>query len=128
MNNPGSHEIVVGFNDLRHFFDVLKLNPGVIIIRFSATWCAPCKKIKSYVYNKFTGCGNNIICCDLDVDENAEVYAYFKRTRQVSGIPVLLAFFKGNTSNRSDEAITGTSTNYIDYFFEKCNNFVINQK
>lgn len=124
--NLGGHDVVVGFNDMQHFLDVLKINPGVIIVRFSATWCGPCKKIKNYVYNKFSSCGNNIICCDLDVDDNAEIYSFFKKSRQVNGIPVLLAFFKGNTTHRSNECVTGINTQQIDYFFEKCNNFVRN--
>ena len=123
MNNQGSHEVVIGFNDLQHFLDVLKINPGVIIVRFSATWCAPCKKIKNYVYSKFARCDSNIVCCDLDVDDNTELYSFFKKSRQVNGIPVLLAFFKGNVTMRSNESITGTNTESIDYFFDKCNQF-----
>lgn len=116
-------DIVISFDDSEHFLNVLKVNPGVIIVRFSATWCAPCKKIKNYVYNKFSNCPGNIVCCDLDVDENTELYSFFKKNKQVNGIPVLLAFFKGNTTRFSNESVTGTNTQQIDYFFDRCINF-----
>ena len=41
---------------------------------------------------------HNILCGDLDVDDNLDVYAYLKVKKMVSGIPVLIAYFKGNTA------------------------------
>ena len=29
--------------DRNQFMDLLKVNPGLIIIKFTATWCGPCK-------------------------------------------------------------------------------------
>ena len=37
------------------FFRLLELNPGLIIMKFTATWCKPCKKIKEEVGKKERG-------------------------------------------------------------------------
>jgi thiol:disulfide interchange protein len=113
-------EIIVEFNNKQHFIDCLQENPGVIIVQFTAKWCRPCRGIKPYVEQKFAECQDNILCCQLDVDENNELYSYMKRNRQVNGIPVLLAYFKGNGSTFSNLSISGTNTSEIDIFFNKC--------
>jgi thiol:disulfide interchange protein len=114
-------DIIVEFKDRQHFMDCLKENPGVMILQFTATWCKPCREIKSHIENKFTQCPDNIICCQLDVDENSELYAFMKKNRQVNGIPALVAYFKGNTSPYANISISGTDMGAIDNFFKKCN-------
>ena len=44
-NNPitNTKSIITGFNNRNEFLNALKMNPGVIIIKFGAEWCAPCK-------------------------------------------------------------------------------------
>lgn len=116
-------EIIVEFNNKQHFIDCLQENQGVIIIQFTAKWCRPCREIKPYVEKKFTECQDNILCCQLDVDENNELYSHMKRNRQVNGIPVLLAYFKGNGSTFSNLSISGTNVSEIDLFFNKCISF-----
>jgi len=117
-------DIIIEFNNKQHFISCLQENPGVIIIQFTAKWCRPCREIKPYVESKFTECHDNILCCQLDVDENNELYSHMKRNRQVNGIPVLLAYFKGNNSTFSNLSISGTNTQEIDIFFNKCFSFV----
>jgi thiol:disulfide interchange protein len=114
-------DIIIEFNNKQHFIDCLVANPGVIIIQFTATWCRPCREIKSYIENKFSQCtDDNIICCQLDIDSNNELYSHMKRNRQVNGVPSLLAYFKGNATTFSNMSISGTNTNEIDLFFNKC--------
>lgn len=116
-------DVIVQFNDKEHFLSCLKENPGVIIIKFSATWCRPCKVLQPYAENKFIECPDNIICCELDVDENVDLYSFFKKNRQVNGVPSLLAFFKGNVSPFANESVSGLNYEAIDYFFAKCIDF-----
>jgi thiol:disulfide interchange protein len=119
-------DIIVQFDDKNHFMNCLKENPGVIILQFTATWCKPCKEIKSYIESKFANCPNQIICCQLDVDENTDLYAFMKKNKQVNGIPALIAYFKGNISPYANASISGTNINSIDLFFNKCISFVRN--
>lgn len=115
-----SKDIIIGFNDRQHFMECLKENPGVIIIQFTATWCKPCREVKSHIENKFTECPDNIICCQLDVDENAELYSFMKKNRQVNGIPSIIAYFKGNVTPYASVSISGTKKDAIDNFFNSC--------
>ena len=115
-----SKDIIVNFNDRSQFMDFLKLNPGVIILQFTASWCKPCKEIKSYIEEKFSMCPNNIICCRLDIDENRDIYGFMKKNKQVNGVPSLIAYFKGNISPYSNISISGTNLNSINHFFNEC--------
>jgi thiol:disulfide interchange protein len=115
-----SKDIIVEFNDRVHFMNCLRENPGVIIVQFTATWCKPCKEVKSHIEQKFSICPDNIICCQLDVDENSELYAFMKKNRQVNGIPALVAYFKGNISPFANKSISGTNINAINNFFDEC--------
>jgi len=115
-------DIVIEFENRQHFLNVLKENPGHIIVKFGATWCKPCKKIKDTVEHYFTQCPKEVICCDLDVDENIDLYAYLKSVRQVNGIPALLAYKQGNTTFAPDYSYSGTDAIQIKMFFETiCN-------
>ncbi len=73
-----SKEVIVEFNDRMHFLECLKVNPGIIIVKFGANWCGPCKAIQVILELNFSQCEDNIICCDLDVDENSDLYSFFK--------------------------------------------------
>jgi len=114
-------EVIVQFNDRLHFLECLKVNPGIIIIKFGAEWCGPCRVIKDLLETKFSQCGPNIICCDLNVDDNADVYGFFKKNRQLNGIPSILAFFKGNITPFANLSVSGANLKEINVFFDKCN-------
>lgn len=115
----GEKTIIVEFDDRNHFMKCLEENPGTIIIKFSATWCKPCQKIKEYVENKFSQCSDDVICCDLDVDENMDLYTFCKKNKQVKGIPSILAWEKGNVSPFADCSVTGIETEHINLFFDR---------
>ena len=115
-----SKDIIVEFNDRQHIMECLKENPGVIIVQFTATWCKPCREVKPYIEQKFSQCPKNIVCCQLDVDENAELYAFMKKNRQVNGIPALVAYFKGNNSPYANASVSGSNLSGIEHFFNTC--------
>ena len=114
-----SHQVVYRCNRSQ-FKDLLENNPGVIIVKFGATWCKPCHDCKEQVYSFFGRAPRNVVCMDLDVDQNADLYSYFKRMKQVNGIPAFLAFFQGNVSYGPNINVTGSHPDPISKFFQVC--------
>ena len=115
-------EVITQFNDRNEFFDLLKVNQGIIVVDLNATWCGPCKKIQPLVDAFFASSPENVICCSLDVDENFDLYAFLKSKRMVNGIPALLCYIKGNVSYVPNLSHTGTDPAELDEFFRKCGN------
>lgn len=113
-------EIVCEIESKSQFFDLLQKNPGLIIIKFGASWCKPCKKIKPQVDIFFQQTPNNIICCDIDVDKCNELYTFLKSKRMINYIPTLLCYKKGNIDYAPDYSFTGSDLNELDIFFKQC--------
>ena len=112
--------IVTSLGTRQKFLDFLKVNPGIIIIKFGAEWCSPCQKIKGLIYQYYKNMPENIICCDIDADENYDVYTFLKAKRMVNGIPALLAYYSGNESYVPDDFVSGANEKYIADFFNRC--------
>ena len=106
--------------DRATFTKVLSENKRAIIIKFTATWCKPCKSIKGYVDNKFGNLPEDIVCFDLDIDDNFDLYAFMKSKKMVTGIPVMLCYKKGNEHFAPDHSISGTDIGQLDAFFAQC--------
>lgn len=106
--------------DREEFQKILNENQGIVIIKFGATWCQPCKLISPYVKELVEKLPQNITVYDLDVDDNFEIYGYLKSKKMVSGIPVLLAYYRENKSFASNECISGVDKNALKEFFTTC--------
>ena len=102
------------------FQKILNENNGIIILKFGATWCNPCKLISPYVKSLVEKLPQNITVYDLDVDDNFEIFAYLKSKKMVTGIPVLLAYYRENKTFASNECIAGVNEEEIKTFFNKC--------
>ena len=112
-------EVIEEIEDKNEFLSILKKNPGVVVIKFGAEWCAPCKAIHDYLHEWFDKMPEYVKCYDLDVDDNFEIYAYLKTKKQVSSIPVILGWKKGNTMIGPDYSVVGTDKTKIDTFFSQ---------
>jgi len=119
---PFSGKIITEIPDRKVFRSLLESNPGLIILKFGANWCKPCEKIQPYVDEFFNTSPEHVLCATLDVDTSFELYSYFKYNKIVNGIPVLMSFYKGNTSGRPDNTVTGADLNRLHEFFKKCGN------
>ncbi len=117
--------VVSYFQSREHFTRLLEKNPGLVIIKLGATWCGPCKRIKPVVDSFFASSPDNVICCEIDVDESFDVYAYLKSKRMVNGIPAILCYKKGNTSYIPDDSVTGADPPALDAFFKRCGQHLV---
>jgi len=115
-----SKQIISIFENRAEFLKLLTVNPGLIIIKLGATWCGPCKQIALIVEAFFASSPDNVICADLDVDENIDLYAYLKQRRMVNGIPAMLMYKRGNKSFAPDDMVTGANPSDLDAFFKRC--------
>jgi thiol-disulfide isomerase/thioredoxin len=124
-NEVVSKIIVSGFENRQEFLSFLSRNMGMIVIRFSATWCKPCKKIKPIVDCFFASSPDCVTCVDLDIDENMDVYSFLKSRKMISGVPTLMCYTSINKSYIPDFSISGGAPEDLDRFFKACGNMAL---
>jgi thiol-disulfide isomerase/thioredoxin len=112
--------IITEITNVKNFQLLLDQNPGIIIIKLSATWCGPCKRIEQQVYQWFDRFGNNMQPVIIDVDVSFELYSFLKNKKMVNGIPALLCYRKGNLSYIPDDIAIGADVVGINNFFNRC--------
>jgi len=101
------------------FEELLRQNPGKVVLKFGATWCGPCKLIDPLVNQWFAKMPATVRCAAIDVDESFDLYGAFKAKRQVNGIPAILCFNKGNLSYIPDMNVVGADTEQVNAFFRQ---------
>ena len=102
-------------------------NNDIIIFKFGAEWCNPCLKIKPYIKNKLIELGcipteKKIKYCEINVDDNIDIYSSFKKAKMIKGIPHMLCYFGENNERRSkyylaDITVSGSNEKELDSFF-----------
>jgi thioredoxin 1 len=115
-----SKQVISVFPSRDAFLQLLRVNPGLVIVKLGATWCGPCKKIAHLVDAFFASAPPDVICADIDVDDSIDLYAHLKSKRMVNGIPVILLYKRGNVSFIPDDSITGADPAGLDAFFKRC--------
>ena len=100
-------------------------NNTIIIIKFGATWCGPCQKIKDICNKCFLEMPDNIICFDIDIDDNIEIFSAFKTKKMVKGVPTILGYYCKNNRYQwyiSDISISGSDEKKLLDFFKNVYN------
>jgi len=105
---------------VKEFSEYLHTNPGLIIIKFGAEWCGPCKLVEKQVHDWFDRMPETVQGFIIDVDESFEIYAFLKTKKMVNGVPVILCYDKGNLNYIPSDSIIGADKTGIDAFFKRC--------
>jgi len=112
--------IITDLCDRKQFAELLKVNPGLLLIKFGADWCGPCKVIEEDVMTAFHSMPDTVQCVIVDIDKSVDLYAFLKMKRMVNGVPAILCYTKENTSYVPDEAIGGADKTKLKMFFSTC--------
>ena len=112
--------IIKSIDSVKDFQNLVENNKGVILIKFGAKWCGPCKRIEPYVMEFFNNVPENIQCVIIDIDECIEFYSFLKKKRVVNGVPVILCYLKDNKTFIPDDFVVGTDKIKLDEFFIRC--------
>jgi thiol-disulfide isomerase/thioredoxin len=107
-------------NTVADFQRILNENANLIILRFTATWCGPCKRLEPTIQKWIQTIPMEVDFYHLDIDVNEVVYSFLKKNRRLNGIPAILCYSRGNHSWIPDEFIVGGTSTDVDRFFGKC--------
>tara|TARA_Y100001935_G_C16832345_1_gene280011 strand:+ start:170 stop:499 length:330 start_codon:yes stop_codon:yes gene_type:complete len=94
------------------FKEYVKKHP-VIIVKFTADWCGPCKKVAPHIYNLMAKY-YDINYLVVDVDEARDISSYLK----IRSIPTLVSFINNGDIH---EFLSSSSLDDITAFFKKTN-------
>jgi thiol-disulfide isomerase/thioredoxin len=95
----------------------------IIIIKFGATWCNPCKRIAPICEEWLATCPPNILYADIDIDESLDLYMALKNKKMLKGVPTLLAYNTGVTRDHwyiPDDSVQGGDVAAVTAFFKRC--------
>tara|TARA_Y100000389_G_scaffold102325_1_gene99168 strand:- start:480 stop:851 length:372 start_codon:yes stop_codon:yes gene_type:complete len=106
------------------FMETIKNNNGLFIVKFTASWCGPCKQITPFVDEQFKNTPDIVTCANIDVDQNFDLFAFLKSKKMVKGVPIILAYKKGNTNYSPDFSVSGTDQEQLIVFFRNCVNYI----
>ena len=99
----------------------------IIIVRFTAEWCGPCKSIDSECNAFFSNCSDKIHPIIIDIDESLDLYVALKRYKMINGIPALFAYYGNDLNDKwyiPNNSIVGADKKALSDFFIKCINKV----
>lgn len=116
-----SKDIYIEIKDRNTFLQYLKENTGVMLFKFKASWCKPCKIIQDDVDKYFEKTNDNVTCFDIDIDEYSDVYKFLKSRKMVNGVPSILGYIKNNDTFVPDFSFSGTDKRQLNDFFDKIN-------
>ena len=100
------------------------MNNDRVMLKFSANWCIPCKRIKTVCDGNFnTMSENGVKCLNVDIDDEMDLYMLLKKKRIVTSIPSLCYYYgekEEDTWFVPREVYAGSSLPEVQDFFNKC--------
>ena len=94
-----------------------------VVIKMGADWCGPCQKIKPLCLACFKHMPPNVICFDIDVDDNMALYSFFKAKRLLNGIPAIFCYVLNKNRDQDkwyipDMSVLGSDPNQVKNLFK----------
>ena len=120
-----SNEIITQLKTADDLAKLLEKNEGLVLIKLGATWCGPCKKIDPTIMKWYGHLQHEKITrVILDIDENIDLYGFYKKKRVVNGVPTLLAYYEENKHYIPDDMTSGSGESETNAFFNRCVEYI----
>ena len=101
------------------FLQLLQTKTKPLLVKFTADWCGPCKRIKPIVDAFLTPeMLTRITYLEIDIDQSVDVYAYMKTKRMLNGIPTLFFYEKSNKNFAPTYSVSTGKENMIEEFLK----------
>ena len=84
---------------------------SVVIVKFTATWCGPCKRIHPLVTELFNHMPNNVTMVVVDIDKGRDISSSMK----IRSVPTMYNFINGEPM----DSVIGSKPENITSFFKK---------
>jgi thioredoxin 1 len=81
-----------------------------VIVKFTAPWCGPCKRIKKKFAELFETLPEEFVCVVINIDEGTSL----KRLMGVKSVPTFMNYINGESVN----TIVGADTKNLEKFFD----------
>ena len=91
----------------------------IYIVKFTADWCKPCKRIKHVCLEWQQALGDAVVFVEINIDDEIDIYSFFKRKRVIRGIPAILAWKTYDPENEfwpQDSVCSGSTADVIGFF------------
>ena len=60
-------------DDRNIFKELIKNNKGILIVKFTATWCGPCKRINTWIQHYLSEFSSDVKYLEVDLDDFGDV-------------------------------------------------------
>ena len=99
----------------------------LIILKFTAGWCGPCKNIQNICLAFKQSKPKSIQYYEIDIDESIELYMKMKKMKMLNGIPALLAYTNTHKDYWyiPDKCHLGSDKSGVELFFNECLKHVV---
>lgn len=93
--------------------DVLK-NKKMVLLKFEATWCAPCKKYSSTIKEIDKEIGDKIDFINIDVDKHQKI----AEQHEIKGVPTIICVVNGK--RKGQHFVGNRSADDLKTFIDSC--------